>query len=105
MESTLELLEDIKKCMIENRPLDIAMAFRVEACIAKLKALAAPEEPYTPPTPERQLEEAATVTSTTSNGEACEVFVGQNPPPQEHRGGLAGIVDSASGLFKRDRSL
>ncbi len=98
MESTLELLEDIKKCMIENRPLDIAMAFRVEACIAKLKALSAAEEPYTPPEPARQLE----VAPTAPDGEGCEVFVGQNPPPQEHRGGLAGVIENATGLFKRD---
>ena len=102
MESTLELLEDIKKCMIEGRPLDIAMAFRIEGCIAKLRALSAPEEPFAPPTPERQLEEAASVTSVSSNGEECEIFVGQNPPPQEHRGGLAGIIENASNVFKRD---
>lgn len=98
MESTLELLEDIKKCMIEGRPLDIAMAFRIEGCIAKLKALSAPEEPYTPPEPAQQLEAAPA----TADGEGCEVFVGQNPPPQEHRGGLAGVIENASSIFKRD---
>lgn len=39
----LEILEDIKERMISGRPLDVALAFRIEACIASLRA-----QPQTP---------------------------------------------------------
>lgn len=38
----LEILEDIKERMISGRPLDVALAFRIEACIASLRAQSAP---------------------------------------------------------------
>ncbi len=99
MENTLELLEDIKKCMIENRPLDIAMAFRIEACIAKLRALAEPDGPPADPAPTEQLEAAQ---ATSDNG-GCEIFVGQSPAPAEHRNVLTETADKLSNVFRRDR--
>lgn len=47
----LEILEDIKERMISGRPLDVALAFRIEACIASLRA-----QPQTPaPAPPEDL--------------------------------------------------
>lgn len=45
----LEILEDIKERMISGRPLDVALAFRIEACIASLRAQ--PQTPAPAPTP------------------------------------------------------
>ena len=43
-DSPLAILEDIKERMISGRPLDVALAFRIEACIASLRAQSRSEE-------------------------------------------------------------
>ena len=118
-DSPLAILEDIKERMISGRPLDVALAFRIEACISSLRAPAsAPAPSLTVPSqpPENLCADKVSAPRSFEPGGEPHVFVadsveGINSVIRNETmgegdghasGAFGGVAERIGGMFRRE---